>query len=115
MVNNISATALPNAGFALGLTPFASESHGHYLVHFAQVHRGDVVVLLSIAPDQILHQARVVGIGGDTVQVKNGAVFLNGAPMPDPHAHFNCLGMLAHSPRDNYGPTTVPAAVLYDG
>ncbi|HVB78590.1 MAG TPA: signal peptidase I [Candidatus Binataceae bacterium] len=99
-----------------GFTPFADEiPYGHYLFHLAQVHRGDVVVFVFPQDETKDFIKRVVGIGGDMVQVKDGRVFLNGAPMPDPHAHFEVAPgeRSPYSPRDNYGPTTVPAGEFF--
>ncbi len=95
-----------------GLTPLAGEiPYGHYLVHFAAVHRGDVVVFVFPLDPTKDFIKRVIGIGGDTVQVKDGQVLLNGQPMPDPHGHFEVAPAerSQFSPRDNYGPATVPA------
>ncbi|HVA39801.1 MAG TPA: signal peptidase I, partial [Candidatus Binataceae bacterium] len=51
-----------------GLTPLAGEiPYGHYLVHFAQVHRGDVVVFVFPQDETKDFIKRVVGIAGDTV------------------------------------------------
>jgi signal peptidase I len=111
MVNKIRyGLRMPDSLF--GLTPLAGEiPYGHYLVHFASVRRGDVVVFVFPLDPTKDFIKRVVGVAGDTVQVKNGRVFLNGTPMPDPHAHFEIApgDRSQYSPRDNYGPTTVPA------
>ena len=84
MVNKIRyGLRMPDSLF--GLTPLAGEiPYGHYLFHFAPVHRGDVVVFVFPLDETKDFIKRVVGVAGDTVQVKNGQVFLNGAPMPDP-------------------------------
>jgi signal peptidase I len=115
MVNKLRyGLRMPDSLF--GFTPLAGEiPYGHYLFHLATVHRGDVVVFVFPLDPTKDFIKRVVGIGGDTVQVKNGQVFLNGAPMPDPHAHFE-VGpgeRSQFSPRDNYGPATVPAGEFF--
>ena len=111
MVNKIRyGLRMPDSLF--GLTPFAGEiPYGHYLFHLAAVHRGDVVVFVFPLDPTKDFIKRVIGIGGDTVRVKDGRVFLNGEPMPDPHAHFEVAPQerSPYSPRDNYGPATVPA------
>ncbi len=58
---------------------------------------------------------RVIGIAGDIVEVKDGKVWLNGAPMADPHAHFEVPTPTARPPRsrDNFGPVTVPPGKLF--
>lgn len=110
MVNKMRyGLRMPDSLF--GLTPLAGEiPYGHYLFHLAQVHRGDVVVFVFPLDSTKDFIKRVVGVGGDTVQVKNGEVFLNGEPMPDPHAHFEVAPQdrSQFSPRDNYGPAVVP-------
>jgi signal peptidase I len=89
--------------------------YGSYLFHFEPVHRGDVVVFV-FPPDRTKDFIkRVVGVAGDTVQVKDGQVILNGVKIPDPHAHFEVSAQerSAVSPRDNFGPVTVPPGKLF--
>ncbi len=58
---------------------------GQYVFHLEPVHRGDVVVFV-FPPDRTKDFIkRVIGVAGDTIAVKNGVVWLNGAPMADPH------------------------------
>ena len=115
MVNKMRyGLRMPDSLF--GLNPLAGEiPYGHYLVHFAPVHRGDVVVFVFPQDPTKDFIKRVIGVGGDTVQVKNGQVFLNGQPMPDPHAHFEVApgDRSQYSPRDNYPATTVPAGEFF--
>jgi len=115
MVNKIRyGLRLPDSLF--GFTPLAAEiPYGHYVFRLAPVNRGDVVVFVFPQDPTKDFIKRVIGVGGDTVQVKNGKVFLNGQPMPDPHAHFEASPgeRSPYSVRDNYGPTTVPAGEFF--
>jgi signal peptidase I len=89
--------------------------YGRYLFHIESVHRGDVVVFV-FPPDRSKDFIkRVIGIAGDTIQVKDGAVWLNGEKMPDPHGHFEVATAerSSASPRDNFGPITVPPGKLF--
>ena len=87
---------------------------GHYVFPLESVHRGDVVVFVFPPDPTKDFIKRVIGVSGDTVAVKDGKVFLNGQPMDDPHAHFevNQEERSPVSPRDNFGPVTVPAGKL---
>jgi len=89
--------------------------YGRYLFRIESVHRGDVVVFV-FPPDRSKDFIkRVIGIAGDTIQVKNGEVWLNGAKMPDPHGHYEVAASerSSASPRDNFGPITVPPGRLF--
>jgi signal peptidase I len=46
---------------------------------------------------------RLIGMPGDTVEIKHGVVFLNGAALPEPYRSN------PPSPSDNYGTITIPA------
>jgi signal peptidase I len=88
---------------------------GKYVFHLAPVHRGDVVVFVFPPDPTKDFIKRVIGVAGDTVAVKNGVVWLNGAEMSDPHRHWevSARDRSAVSPRDNFGPVTVPQGKLF--
>jgi signal peptidase I len=78
---------LPDSIF--GVTPFAQEiPYGKYLFPIESVRRGDVVVFVFPEDRTKDFIKRVVGVPGDTVEVRSGALYLNGERAPDPHAHF---------------------------
>lgn len=88
---------------------------GKYIFNLEPVHRGDVVVFV-FPPDRTKDFIkRVIGVAGDTVQVKDGVVWLNGQKMDDPHAHMEASAQDRSpvSPRDNFGPATVPPGKLF--
>ena len=60
--------------------------------HFSDFRRGDVIVFEPPAGYQedgqnIPFIKRVVGVGGDTVEVKDGAVWVNGAKLAEPYVY----------------------------
>ena len=63
-------------------------SSGRYLLHFAPIKRGDIIVFKSPLDSGVPLVKRVVGLPGDRIQVINGVVWRNGAPILDPHAYF---------------------------
>jgi signal peptidase I len=110
MVDKISyGLRMPDSLF--GFTPLAGEiPYGHYLMRFGHVHRGDVVVFVFPLDPTKDFIKRVVAIGGDTIAVKNGRVWLNGKLMHNPRVRYDVPAneRSPYSPRDNFGPFKVP-------
>ena len=72
--------------------------------------RGDIVVFRYPQDRSKDFIKRVIGIGGDTVEVRNKAVFVDGKRIKDTHAFFEDKSIIpaSLSARDNLGPVTVP-------
>lgn len=105
---------LPDSFF--GFTPFAGEiPYGHYLWNFGRVHRGDVVVFVFPLDHTKDFIKRVVAIGGDTVQVINGKLWLNGKLTRNPHVRYTVPAneRSPNTPRDNFGPFKVPKGQFF--
>jgi len=88
--------------------------YGHYLFDLEPVHRRDVIVFV-FPPDRTKDFIkRVIGIGGDTVEVKGRAVYVNGEKQDEPYAHYEDgeAGPSA-APRDDFGPVKVPEGKLF--
>jgi signal peptidase I len=73
--------------------------------HLREPQRGDVVVF---SPTDVLKQQdfkdafikRVIGLPGETIEVRNGQVYVNGEPIAERY--------IAEEPNYDYGPVTVP-------
>ncbi len=78
--------------------------------------RGDVIVFIFPLERDKDFIKRVIGVGGDTIQIINKKVFVNGKPFKDPpgvqHTDPNILPA-GVSPRDNLGPIKVPPEKLF--
>lgn len=88
---------------------------GHYLVDFGKVQRGDVIVFIFPEDRSKDFIKRVVGVAGDTVEIRGKKIYINGQQVEDPHAHFegdDPQNILPAS-RDDYGPTKVPGNHLF--
>ena len=53
---------------------------------------------------------RVIGVGGDKIEIKNKVVYVNNVALVEPYAihNSNSAGESAIEPRDNFGPIIVP-------
>ena len=81
-----------------------------YVIQYATPQRGDVVVFIYPEDRSKDFIKRVIGVAGDTVEIRNKKVFINGQPVKDPHAYFAGYDPQAGAvgSGDNYGPKTVP-------
>jgi signal peptidase I len=80
-----------------------------YLIEYNQPKRGDVVVFIFPEDNTKDFIKRVIGVAGDTVEVRDKKVYINGKQIDDAHAHFEgddpqTAGMTGR----DYGPKTVP-------
>lgn len=77
--------------------------------------RGDVVVFRFPRDRSIDYIKRVVAIGGDTIEVRDKQVFLNGEQVVNPYAHYTTRDIMsaAAGPRDNLGPVKVPEGKIF--
>ena len=88
---------------------------GKILVPIKQPKYGDVVVFRFPKDRSVDYIKRVIGTPGDTVEVKDKKVFINGKPVENSHAHFSSSVILdgKSSPRDNFGPVLVPDGHIF--
>ncbi len=77
--------------------------------------RGDIVVFVYPVDRSKDFIKRVIGVSGDTVEIINKTVFINGQEVEDPHAHFHSNSIYPGDevPRDNMGPIKVPDGALF--
>ncbi len=82
------------------------------LLPIRQVHRGDVIVFkYPVEPDRDFIK-RVIGLPGETLEVKRKVVYINGKPLTEPYVHFirplSPEGAESLDVRDDFCPVTVP-------
>jgi len=89
-----------------GLTPFADKiPYGKYIYEFEPIHRGDVVVFVYPEDQTKDFIKRVVAIPGDTVEIKQGMLYLNGSTVDAPYTRYEVPpGDRSSSPRDSLEP-----------
>ena len=83
---------------------------GKLLVPIKDPKSGDIIVFRYPKDRSIDYIKRVVGEPGDKIEIKDKKLYRNGTRADDPHAHFSSTTIFpaSVSPKDNFGPITVP-------
>lgn len=85
------------------------------LISISEPKRDDVIVFIYPEDRSKDFIKRVIGVGGDTIEIRNKKIFLNGLPFQDTHGvyvdDFIIPGTI--QPRDNFGPMTVPKGAVF--
>src|SRR5438445_3928746 len=99
--------------FVFGPTETALE---RTLLPIGTIRRGDVLVFkYPVEPDRDFIK-RVIGLPGETLELKEKKIFINGKPLDEPYVHFlepprgggELSEVTSSDVRENYGPVTVP-------
>lgn len=85
------------------------------ILPFRNPKRGDIVVFIYPEDRSKDFIKRVVGVPGDTLEIRDKRIFLNGLPYNDGHGVYEDPLIIpgAIQPRDNFGPITVPSESLF--
>ncbi len=86
---------------------------GTELMKVGDLHRGDVVVFVSPVDPSTDLIKRVVAVPGDTLEIRNKQLYVNGERISDPHAHFVDSTIFPTGRRDNMPPTQVPEGKFF--
>lgn len=87
-------------------------------LQFTTPERGDVVVFIYPMDESKDFIKRVVAVEGDTVEIRQKKLYLNGRTVEDPHAHFTDSTLYSGPDstarqRDNFGPKTIPPGNIF--
>lgn len=72
---------------------------------FNDPERGDIVIFPWPDNPEVTYVKRVIGLPGETVEIKNGAVYINGSAIDEPYLKEEMVGA--------YGPYVVPEGCYF--
>ena len=82
------------------------------LLPIRDIRRDDIVVFKYPEEPEKDYIKRVIGLPGDTIEVRERRVYINGNPLDEPYAiHRNPIGL--NIEQDNYPPTRIPPGDLF--
>jgi signal peptidase I len=83
------------------------------LLPIEPIERGDVIVFKYPEDPARDFIKRVIGLPGETLEIRNKKVIVNGTPLEEPYVHFllppSRDGAGSYDVREKYGPVVVPA------
>ncbi len=85
------------------------------IIPVGQPQRGDIAVFIYPEDKSKDFIKRVIAVGGDTVEIRDKKLFVNGKAVDDPHGvHVeDVIYPRAIQRRDNFGPVKVPEGTLF--
>ena len=77
--------------------------------------RGDILVFIYPEDRSKDFIKRLIGLPGDTIEIRNKKIFLNSLPLNDTRGVYvdNLIIPGSVQPRDNFGPVTVPEDSIF--
>ena len=76
-----------------------------FIHHLRPPHPGEIVVLHPPTDASRNYIKRVIAVGGQTVQIRDGRVYVNSQPLREPYLRVDTQG--------DYGPAVVPASDIF--
>ena len=85
------------------------------VLDFRDPKRGEIIVFVYPKDESKDFIKRVMGVGGDKVEIKDKQLFINDKRYDDPYGFYKDNAIIpAHvQPRDNFGPVVVPEDSLF--
>jgi signal peptidase I len=79
-----------------------------------EVKRGDIIVFKVPEEPERDFIKRVIGLPGETVELRRKVVYINGSPLDEPYVHYQTPppaedAPASSNPTETFGPRTVPA------
>jgi signal peptidase I len=92
---------------------FGPASAERVILPMRDIHRLDIVVFKYPDEPERDFIKRVIGLPGETVELRNKKVYINGQPLDEPYVHFlepasDSQEITSFDVRERYGPVRVP-------
>jgi signal peptidase I len=71
------------------------------------IQRGEILAFWSPEDRNLRLVKRVIGLPGETIEVRNRTIYINGSKLDEPYAVFTDTRIIPH--RDTMAPVTIPA------
>lgn len=80
-----------------------------FIYKFGEPNRGDIIVFKYPDDPSRNFIKRIIGVGGDTIQIRDKIIYINGEPQDELYIQHvdSKIYPSEYSPRDNFGPITV--------
>lgn len=87
------------------------------LTPYQGIQRGDIVVFKFPNQPEVLYVKRAIGLPGETLEIRNKVVYINGKPLQEPYKYHSDpytqqqngkVFFTSDFQRDNYGPIRIP-------
>ncbi len=82
-----------------------------FLYYFQAIHRQDIIVFKYPQDESRDFIKRVIGLPGDTIEMRDKQILVNGQPLAEPYAVFDDGPRPGE--RERFGPVTVPPGKLF--
>jgi signal peptidase I len=80
---------------------------------FSEPKRGDIVFYTATDPSQTIFMKRIVGMPGETIEIRNKEVFISGKKIDEPYVQFLRPSTDGTFNGDSMAPTVIPADAYF--
>jgi signal peptidase I len=84
-----------------------------FLYYFEPIRRGDIIVFKFPQDESRDFIKRVIGLPGDTIEVRDKQVLVNGQALAEPYAAFEDGSVARSGEREHFGPVAIPPGKLF--
>ena len=92
LLSNKLAYSEVNIGALAGKIPLLSGYADKRWRPFGSPEKGDIVLIRFVQEPDLVRVKRVVGVPGETVEMRHGKLYVNGAPKTEPFIEFSTVG-----------------------